>query len=73
VLLAFVVLRVGLLAMVVTQFVALVYVSFPLSIDLQPWWASTGLLVPIIVGGLAIFGYRGTVRQPSVGRPRKSA
>jgi tRNA A-37 threonylcarbamoyl transferase component Bud32 len=73
VLLAFVILRLGLLAMVVTQFVAIVYASFPLSIDLQPWWASTGLLVPIIVGGLAVFGYRKTVRQADVSRPRRNA
>ena len=62
VLLAFVVMRAGLLAMAVTQFVALVYVSFPSSLDLQPWWAPSGLLVPLVVGALAVLGYRGTTR-----------
>lgn len=55
---AFIVVRLGLLGTFVAQFVAFVYIFYPWSADFGPWWSSSGLVVPLVVGGLALYGHR---------------
>jgi serine/threonine-protein kinase len=52
-----VVLRLGLLAGVVLHFVLYVLIHFPVTANLEAWYAGSGLFALAAVAGLAVYGY----------------
>lgn len=50
--------RVGLLAAVVGSFTSLLLYTYPMTFDLQSWYSTNTVLVLLVIGGLAVYGFR---------------
>ena len=61
----FVLLRFGLVALVVLEFVAQILIEMPVTRHLSAWYAPSGIFAIALVAGLAIYGFRTTLQ----GRP----
>jgi hypothetical protein len=54
----FILFRVGLLAWMAAQFVAILFYFFPLTFDFSRWYATHGLAAIVVVVALAVYGFR---------------
>ncbi|HEX5109092.1 MAG TPA: serine/threonine-protein kinase [Vicinamibacterales bacterium] len=57
----FVLLRLGLFAMMVTGFVLQVLLDFPLSLQTSAWYSGYGYTALLIIGVIALYGFRGSL------------
>jgi hypothetical protein len=62
-------LRVGLLAAVVAFYTSGLFILFPVTTDLQAWYAGAGVTAMLVLAGLALFGFTTALAgRPALGR-----
>jgi tRNA A-37 threonylcarbamoyl transferase component Bud32 len=68
---AFVLARVGLLGVVTAFYVSGLFIVFPITADLQAWYAGAGMMAVGALVALAVFGFTAALGgRPALGNPR---